>query len=119
MALPPDARQVSNLLDSGRVIFGALLLNIRSLTIRVFGNYSAPCRVSGALNQQQQSFIQQQLLSGHILIESMKETHEESDKEPVIGNIVFVKKFDWEFVELDLPTLLRRLKQYFSRKRLQ
>ena len=72
------------------------------------------------LIQQQQSFIQQQLLSGHILIESIKkENHEENDKEPVIGNIVSVKKFDWEFVELDLPTLLRRLKQYFSRKRLQ
>lgn len=71
------------------------------------------------LIQQQQSFIQQQLLSGHILIESMKENHKETDKEPVIGNIVSVKKFDWEFVELDLPTLLRRLKQFFSRKRLQ
>ncbi|MBU7584067.1 MAG: hypothetical protein KAF91_14340 [Nostoc sp. TH1S01] len=68
--------------------------------------------------QQQQSLIQQQLLSGQILVESMQENKEQKeDKESIVGDVLSIKKFNWEFIELDLPTLLRHLKTTFKRKK--
>jgi hypothetical protein len=64
--------------------------------------------------EQQQAFIRQQLASGEILVQSIQVTSAGDDKEPVVGDIVSIKKFDWQFVELDLPTLIRRLKQLFK-----
>lgn len=78
---------------------------------------SAVIQQKDALIQHQQSLIQQQLLSGQILIQSIQQDEEkEEDTEPLMGSIISVKKYDWEFLELDLPTMLRRLKQIFSRK---
>ncbi|MCF4968443.1 hypothetical protein [Nostoc sp. CMAA1605] len=68
--------------------------------------------------QQQQSLIQQQLLSGQILVQSIQDNKDEKeDKESIVGDVVSVKKFDWEFIELDLPTLIRRLKKTFKRNK--
>ncbi|ALF54939.1 hypothetical protein ACX27_22305 [Nostoc piscinale CENA21] len=70
--------------------------------------------------QQQQSLIQQQLLSGQILVESMQENKEQKeDKESIVGDVLSIKKFNWEFIELDLPTLLRHLKKTFKRKKIR
>ena len=68
--------------------------------------------------QQKDMLIQQQQRFQQILIDAIqKEREEEPDKEPVVGDIVSVKKFDWQFLEADLPTLLRRLKERFGRKK--
>lgn len=64
--------------------------------------------------EQQQAVIRQQIASGEILVQSIQVTSAGNDKEPVVGDIVSIKKFDWQFVELDLPTLIRRLKQLFK-----
>jgi len=39
----------------------------------------------------------------------------DDEKENVIGDIVAVRKADWGFVQVDLPTLMRRLKQVFGK----
>lgn len=79
---------------------------------------SAVIQQKDQLIQQQQSLIQQQLLSGQILVESMQENKEQKeDKESIVGDVVSIKKFNWEFIELDLPTLLRQLKTTFKRKK--
>jgi hypothetical protein len=69
------------------------------------------------LLQQQGIFIQQQqqLLSGQVLIQSRQGGEISENKESLISDIISIKKFDWKFIELDLPTLLRRLKQRFKR----
>jgi hypothetical protein len=70
------------------------------------------------LIQQQKSLIEQQLRSSDILIQSIQEDKEQKeDKESLVGDVVSIKKFNWEFVELDLPTLLRQLKTNFKRKK--
>jgi hypothetical protein len=69
------------------------------------------------LLQQQGTFIQQQqqLLSGQVLIQSRQGGDIAENKESLVSDIISIKKFDWKFIELDLPTLLRRLKQRFKR----
>jgi hypothetical protein len=69
------------------------------------------------LLQQQGTFIQQQqqLLSGQVLIQSRQGGEIAENKESLVSDIISIKKFDWKFIELDLPTLLRRLKQRFKR----
>jgi hypothetical protein len=69
---------------------------------------------------QQQSMISNQLLSGEILVKSMAQLvvasqNNDDEKENVIGDIVAVRKADWGFVQVDLPTLMRRLKQVFGK----
>lgn len=79
---------------------------------------SAIIQQKDILIQQQQSLIQQQLFSSEILIQSIhQDDQQEEDKEPLVGDIVAIKKYDWQFLELDLPTLLRRLKELFGKKR--
>jgi hypothetical protein len=67
--------------------------------------------------QQQGTFIQQQqqLLSGQVLIQSRQGGEISENKESIVSDIISIKKLDWKFIELDLPTLLRRLKQLFKR----
>lgn len=69
------------------------------------------------LLQQQGTFIQQQqqLLSGQVLIQSIQGGEIAENKESLVSDIISIKKFDWKFIELDLPTLLKRLKQRFKR----
>jgi hypothetical protein len=70
--------------------------------------------------QQQQSIIQQQLLTGQVLIQSLQRETESNDAEPVIGDIIKVKRWNPENipVDFDLPEVIRRLKEKFSRKQL-
>ena len=69
--------------------------------------------------QQQQGLIHQQRLSAEVLVQSLQQDTEQGDDgEPIIGDIVKVKQFDWQVIQIDLPTLLRRLKEQFGRKKL-
>lgn len=43
-----------------------------------------------------------------------KKSHEESDSEPLIGDVVRVKKYTLKFLELDFPAILRKLKRRVS-----
>jgi len=71
--------------------------------------------------QQRDVVIQQQqnlITSGQVFIQALQEETKQDDTESVIGNIVKVKKLDWERVpiEVDLPTLLRWMKEKLGRK---
>jgi hypothetical protein len=68
------------------------------------------------LIQQQQTFIDQQLLTGQVLISSVRtsEPATDPDSEPLINGIVTVKPYESHGVEINLPELLRRLKRLFS-----
>jgi hypothetical protein len=33
------------------------------------------------------------------------------DKEPIVSDVISVKKYDWKFLEINLPNLLRKLKR--------
>lgn len=70
------------------------------------------------LISQQQAMINNQLLNGEILVKSMQQmttVAKGDEKENVIGDIIAVRKADWGFVQVDLPTLMRRLKQVFGK----
>jgi hypothetical protein len=71
--------------------------------------------------QYQQRLIEQQITSGQVLIKALqKEADNDEDSESLGTDIIKVKPWSVEAVpfEVDLPELLRRLKEKFGRKRL-
>lgn len=65
------------------------------------------------LIHQQQQAIEQQILSQNVLLESMQK--DADDAEPVLGDLVSVKKYEGEWVEVNLPSILRYLKRLFNK----
>lgn len=72
----------------------------------------------GSLIQQQGAFIQQQNYSGSILTESLRESSDTSDAEPVLGGLAKIKpvKVLNEGLEVDAPRIFRLLRDFFSKK---
>ncbi len=70
--------------------------------------------LANAAIQLRDNFIEQALMNRPVLVEAIQQ---EPDKEPVVGDIVSIKKFEWGIFEVDLPTILRRLKELFARQR--
>jgi hypothetical protein len=61
--------------------------------------------------------IQKGLLSGEIIIDSLKDLPPKlKDTEELFGGTVALKKYDGKFVEVDLPELYRKLKRLFEKK---
>ncbi|HSH82821.1 MAG TPA: hypothetical protein VLA19_30175 [Herpetosiphonaceae bacterium] len=71
--------------------------------------------LANAAIQLRDNFIERALLNRPVLVEAIQQ-EQQPDKEPIVGDIVSIKKFEWGFFEVDLPTLLRRLKEQFGRK---
>ncbi len=61
---------------------------------------------------QQNKLIQQQAFSAQILTQTVQKNQtKQEDKEPLIGDIVSVKKYElFKLLELDLPKIVRKLK---------
>lgn len=69
------------------------------------------------LIEQQGRLINQQGIAGDILLKSLKKhDNQEEDTENLVGELVKIKKAEWEFIELDLPEMLRWLKNKFNKK---
>lgn len=66
--------------------------------------------------ENQTRLIHQQSIANDILVKSLQKHNEEEDTEGLVGEMVKVKKAEWEFIELDLPEMLRWLKSKFSKK---
>lgn len=66
--------------------------------------------------ENQSRLIHQQSIANDILVKSLQKHNEDWDTENLVGEIVKVKKAEWEFIELDLPEMLRWLKSKFSKK---
>lgn len=64
----------------------------------------------------QAQLINQQSVANDILVKSLQTQNEEEDTEGLVGELVKIKKAEWEFIELDLPEMLRWLKSKFSKK---
>jgi hypothetical protein len=61
--------------------------------------------------------IQKGLLSGEIIIDSLKDvTPKPKDKEEVLGGTLAIKKYEGKGFDVDLPEIFRRLKRFFSDK---
>ncbi|MGL4619474.1 hypothetical protein [Chroococcidiopsis sp.] len=77
--------------------------------------------LASAIIQQKDLLIQQQktiIKSGEVLIQSIQKSEKKEDKEPLLGKVLSVKKLElWKTLELDVPTLLRYLKQYFKNEK--
>lgn len=80
-----------------------------------------------AIIQQKDALIDQQreliglLSNGKIIVEAVGKGNEglEEDRESVIGDVIKVKPYDiGGFAELDLPTLVRRLKEMFGKRKM-
>lgn len=63
------------------------------------------------LINQQAVLIGQQSFSSAVLLKSMQ--NEESDREEILGGLVSVKGYDIGFAEINVHTIVRKLKEYF------
>lgn len=75
----------------------------------------AELRLAGATMQTQQITINH-LLSGEVIIESLKNVTPEpdrGDKEELLDGTVALTKFNWKGVEFNLPEIFRRLRRLF------
>lgn len=62
---------------------------------------------------EQQNSLIQSMQSGRVLIESMQD--EDQDCEEIIDGVVSVKKYDLGPLELDLPSIFRKMKEMFRK----
>lgn len=61
--------------------------------------------------------IQKRLLSGEIIIDSLKDvTPKPKDKEEMLGGTFAIKKYEGKGFDLDLPKIFRHFKQLFKKK---
>lgn len=105
-------------------------IEIQRLTANIY-HLKGQLALADAILQQKDQIIQdqriligQQQYSTEILMQSIqtigysgKDFNDADDRESIVGDIVSVKKYNWEFLEVDLPTLFRRLKNVFGRNR--
>jgi hypothetical protein len=98
------------------------LLEVQRLTANIF-HLNGQLTLASAIMQQKDMLLaqkdtvihqQRQIIDGQILVSSIQKDAE--DTEPLVTDIVSVKKYDLYGFEFDLPTLLRRLKQRFGKE---
>lgn len=79
----------------------------------------AELRLAGATIQTQQVTIKH-LLSGEVIIESLKDVTPKPDrdnKQELLGGTVTLTKYNWKGVEFDLAEIFRKLRQLFKEDR--
>jgi hypothetical protein len=68
----------------------------------------------------QQFIINQQRLSGDVMMESIKNVTPkppDEDKETVLGGIVEITKYEGKGVNVNFAEIFRRLKEYLAKKK--
>jgi hypothetical protein len=118
LQLPAEQIEVSPVLSEDAISIQRLSANIHHLKSQLM-LAQALLQTKDATIQAQQTTIeyQQRLLSGEVVLDSMRNREKESaDKEDLLGGAVAITKYEGKGFEINLPELFRRLRQYFGRE---